>query len=62
MILGGVYVVLGLALFLMGLEKALFPVGKIMATQLSDPAFIGATSGGPDQTGGRITGFIFLLH
>jgi hypothetical protein len=25
----------------MGLEKALFPVGKIMATQLSDPLFIG---------------------
>lgn len=42
-ILGGVYVVLGLALFLMGLEKALFPVGNIMATQLSDPSFIGAT-------------------
>ena len=43
MIVGGIYVVLGLALFLMGLEKALFPVGKIMATQLSDPAFIGVT-------------------
>jgi hypothetical protein len=41
MIVGGIYVVLGLALFLMGLEKALFPVGKIMATQLSDPLFIG---------------------
>jgi hypothetical protein len=38
---GGIYVVLGLALFLVGLEKALFPVGKIMAIQLSDPAFIG---------------------
>ena len=43
-IVGGIYVVLGLALFLMGLEKALFPIGKIMATQLSDPAFI--TAGG----------------
>ena len=43
MILGGIYVVLGLALFLLGLEKALFPVGKIMATQLSDPAFIGTS-------------------
>jgi hypothetical protein len=42
--LGGVYVVIGLALFLMGLEKALFPIGKIMATQLSDPEFIGAAS------------------
>ena len=45
-ILGGVYVVLGLALFLMGLEKALFPLGKIMATQLSDPEFIGTSSSG----------------
>jgi hypothetical protein len=47
MILGGVYVVLGLALFLMGLEKALFPVGKVMATQLSNPEFIGVTDGQP---------------
>jgi len=39
-ILGGVLVVIGLAFFLIGLEKALFPIGKIMATQLSDPAFI----------------------
>lgn len=45
-ILGGVYVVVGLALFLMGLEKALFPLGKIMATQLSDPGFIGSSTGG----------------
>ncbi len=37
---GSIYVVLGLAFFLVGLEKALFPVGKIMATQLSDPGFI----------------------
>jgi len=43
MIVGGIYVVFGLALFLMGLEKALFPVGKIMAAQLSDPSFIGTT-------------------
>jgi len=42
-IIGGVYVVLGLALFLLGLEKALFPVGEIMASQLSDPSFIGST-------------------
>jgi len=42
-ILGGIYVVIGLAFFLMGLEKALFPLGKIMASQLSDPAFIGVS-------------------
>ena len=41
MILGGVYVVLGLALFLIGLEKALFPIGRIMATQLTEPSFVG---------------------
>jgi hypothetical protein len=44
-ITGGIYVVLGLALFLMGLEKALFPLGNIMATQLSDPGFVGAGNG-----------------
>lgn len=39
-LVGAVYVVIGLALFLAGLEKALFPLGKIMAAQLSDPVFI----------------------
>nr|WP_321257673.1 DUF1538 domain-containing protein [uncultured Pseudodesulfovibrio sp.] len=39
LVVGGVYVVLGLTLFLIGLDKALFPVGKIMAFQLSCPAF-----------------------
>jgi hypothetical protein len=34
------YVLLGLALFLIGLEEALFPLGKLMAEQLTDPAFI----------------------
>jgi len=34
-------VVAGLALFLLGLEKALFPVGRLMAEQLTSPAFIG---------------------
>lgn len=40
LVIGGVYVIVGLALFLVGLEKALFPLGNIMATQLSDPVFI----------------------
>ena len=35
LIAGGLYVVFGLAIFLLGLEKALFPLGDIMATQLS---------------------------
>ena len=39
-LIGFVYVLLGLALFLEGLEQALFPLGKLMAKQLTDPAFI----------------------
>ena len=37
---GFVYVLIGLAFFLEGLELALFPLGKIMAAQLTDPTFI----------------------
>ncbi len=39
-VIGFVYVLLGLGLFLVGLEKALFPLGKLMAQQLTDPEFI----------------------
>jgi len=39
-IIGFVYVLVGLALFLQGLEQALFPIGRLMAEQLTDPAFI----------------------
>ena len=37
---GFFYVLLGIALFLEGLEMALFPLGELMATQLTDPAFL----------------------
>lgn len=40
MVIGFIYVLLGLSLFLLGLEKALFPLGKMMAGQLTDPEFI----------------------
>lgn len=39
-LIGFGYVLLGLALFLEGLDQALFPLGKLMAKQLTDPAFI----------------------
>ena len=42
-LLGFLFVLMGLALFLVGLEKALFPLGKIMAQQLTDPAFLAAS-------------------
>jgi hypothetical protein len=40
-LIGFVYVLLGLSLFLVGLEEALFPLGKTMAKQLTDPTFLG---------------------
>ncbi len=36
---------LGLAFFLEGLERALFPFGKLMAEQLTAPEFLGLTGG-----------------
>jgi hypothetical protein len=39
-ILGFVWVLVGLSLFLLGLEWCLFPIGRLMAAQLTDPAFI----------------------
>jgi hypothetical protein len=49
-LMGFLYVLLGLALFIDGLEQALFPLGRLMAQQLTDPVFIlagQAGSGGP---------------
>ncbi|MBW2205237.1 MAG: DUF1538 family protein, partial [Deltaproteobacteria bacterium] len=42
-IVGFVCVLIGLTLFLVGLEKALFPLGEIMAKQLSAPEFVFGT-------------------
>ena len=44
-VVGFVYVVIGLVLFLIGLEEVLFPLGKTMAAQLTDPAFLGLAEG-----------------
>lgn len=38
--MGMIFVLLGLTLFLEGLESALFPVGRLMAEQLTAPEFI----------------------
>ena len=38
--IGSVYVIVGLALFLVGLEQALFPLGRTMAQQLTEPGFL----------------------
>ena len=38
--IGFFYVLLGIALFLQGLEMALFPIGELMAKQLTTPEFL----------------------
>jgi hypothetical protein len=42
------FVLFGLVFFLLGLEQALFPLGKLMAKQLTDPGFLGIS---PDVAG-----------
>jgi len=46
-LIGFLYVLLGLSLFLVGLEDALFPLGKTMAAMLTNPEFLGIRSGDP---------------
>ena len=45
-LLGFVMVLFGLALFLEGLDLALFPLGELMASQLTSPQLLGISSGG----------------
>lgn len=61
LVVGGIYVVIGLALFLAGLEKALFPLGKIMAAQLSDPAFIYGADAIVLQADWKAYGWVYLF-
>ena len=61
LVVGGVYVVLGLALFLAGLEKALFPIGKIMATQLADPALLYGAGDTPVEMGWTAYGWVYCF-
>lgn len=44
-VVGFAFVVIGLGLFLLGLEETLFPLGKLMAQQLTDPAFLYEVAG-----------------
>lgn len=44
--IGMVYVIIGLALFLVGLEAALFPLGETMAQQLTSAEFTGRSPEG----------------
>jgi hypothetical protein len=59
-LLGFALVLVGMALFLTGLQEALFPLGRTMAQQLTDPAFVGAgaRSGEVDW---RDYGFVYVF-
>jgi hypothetical protein len=59
--LGMVYVVVGLSLFLVGLENALFPLGRIMAAQLTAPAFTGVVGGAADQASAYLGVYAFAF-
>ena len=44
-VVGFLFVVVGLGLFLVGLEQTLFPLGRLMAKQLTDPEFLQELAG-----------------
>lgn len=43
-LMGFLWVLIGLSLFLIGLEWALFPLGRLMAQQLTDPVFLASVN------------------
>lgn len=58
-LLGFVLVLFGLACFLEGLERALFPLGRMMAEQLTDPTFL-ATHSTAGYAPGRWSDYYWL--
>ncbi len=60
-LVGLVLTVLGLAFFLVGLELALFPLGQLMATQLSSPEFVFGAGAAPDSPRWWTYGWIYLF-
>ncbi len=60
-LVGATYVIFGLTFFLVGLDKALFPLGKLMASQLADPVFLQGGGASVDLTDWRNYGWIYLF-
>jgi hypothetical protein len=58
---GLVLVVIGLAFFLIGLELALFPLGEVMAKQLSSPEFVFASDTVPADPPWWKYGWVYLF-
>lgn len=59
-LVGTLFILIGLTFFIEGLERALFPLGKLMAEQLTNPAFLGLT-GTETSVDWREFGWIYLF-
>jgi hypothetical protein len=60
--LGLLYVMAGLSLFLVGLEQAVFPIGKAMAAQFTAPEFLGTVGADPsDPVDPRAYGWLYAF-
>lgn len=60
MVVGFGFVLVGLALFLIGLEQALFPIGETMARQLTAPEMLG-TLGEPGEIDWRNYWLVYVF-
>jgi len=60
-VVGFGYVLIGLTLFLVGLEKALFPLGKIMAQQLAAPEFVFGSEMAPNHPEWRAYTWVYVF-
>ncbi len=58
---GVVYVIVGLTLFLVGLDLALFPLGETMANQLTNPAFLTGLQDSPPVSDWTAYGWVYCF-
>jgi len=61
LIIGMFYVILGMTLFLVGLDKALFPLGTAMAEQLTHPSFIQPTDSGTNTVNWKDYYWVYIF-
>jgi hypothetical protein len=61
LVAGFAYVALGLSLFLLGLEMALFPLGQMLARQLVEPEFLQIDPSQLGSAGWRTFGWAYLF-
>jgi hypothetical protein len=58
---GFAWVLIGLSLFLLGLDLCLFPLGRLMAEQLTDPTFIQSTHALGDQVNWKDYYWVYIF-